>query len=268
MHSFLTDRFETLDGSTPHPEMLSNALSSQAHLSAFSILRGGDAFDSSAGAAPKDARKSALDWLREKVTFQLNATPNELKELISTNIVDQIRYNPGLVLRLRHAKGIEIDVIPSGESMIPYGFPAQITPEISGIFWNHPTWEQARIGFRQEFLHSERTLVFHEMAHAIHYLAFTSEERKLIYQFLQRSFGSNQAMDEVFAIYSEREFIDKFSHKDKSVRGIYGITRSKWSENHVFTRFIRKLYFPHKPLAGPKLIKNLPKSNHLKLPYR
>ena len=57
-------------------------------------------------------------------------------------------------------------------------------------------------------------------------------------------------MDEVFAIYSEREFCEDYSEAERRAPGIYGITRRQWNEDHLFTRFVRKLYFPHKRLAG------------------
>jgi hypothetical protein len=30
------------------------------------------------------------------------------------------------------------------------------------------------------------------------------------------------------------------------------VARERWNEEHAFTRFARALYFPWKPLAGPK----------------
>lgn len=60
-------------------------------------------------------------------------------------------------------------------------------------------------------------------------------------------------MDEVFAIYSEREFLETFSPDGKRAPGVYGFTRRQWHEDHLFTRFVRKLYWPHKSLAGPSM---------------
>ena len=59
------------------------------------------------------------------------------------------------------------------------------------------------------------------------------------------------AIDEAFAIYTEREFVSEFSDIEKKVPGVYGFARRQWDEGQIFTRFVRKLYFPHKPLAGP-----------------
>jgi hypothetical protein len=28
------------------------------------------------------------------------------------------------------------------------------------------------------------------------------------------------------------------------------VARQRWNEEHLFTRFVRNLYFPYKPLAG------------------
>ena len=44
-----------------------------------------------------------------------------------------------------------------------------------------------------------------------------------------------------------------FRDIDKKAPGVYGMARQRWNENHVFTRFVRNLYFPYKPLAGPKM---------------
>ena len=266
VNSFLTDRFETLDGSTPHASDPGPDISSIARLSAFNVLREGDLFDGDGLSHQADAKKEATQWVRSNIVFKTNGAPRERCQLIARDLISQVRFNPGLVKRLAKAKHIQIDLIPKGHSMANYGFPRQIAPGISGLFWNHPQWDKARIAFREELLGEDPVLVVHEMAHAIHYLAFSKEERDLIYNFLRPTFGHRQAMDEVFAIYSEREFIEEFSIDEKAVSGIYGFTRSQWSENHVFTRFIRKLYFPHKPLAGPQLKLDRPVEPGLKLP--
>jgi hypothetical protein len=70
---------------------------------------------------------------------------------------------------------------------------------------------------------------------------------------LLRTFRTGAAVDEAFAIYSEREFVEEFTDHDKRAPGVYGFARQRWSEDHLFTRFVRNLYFPHRPLAGPKM---------------
>ena len=106
------------------------------------------------------------------------------------------------------------------------------------------------MALRQDRLDDLAHLVFHEMAHAVHYLAFTADERDRIYRVLLPTYRSRAAADEVFAIYSEREFLPEFEERERHAPGVYGMARQRWDERHVFTRFVRKLYHPHKPLAG------------------
>ena len=267
MNPSLTDRFETTDGSTPHAAGITNEHSASNRIAAFNILRGGDVFDTESGSQQRPDKESVTNWVRSHIVFKTNGVPKEICQRIAQDMIAQLGFNKNLVRRLQHSKLIQIDLIPPNQPMGKFGFPKQISPHISGFFWNHPSWAKARIAFRAELIGQDPALVVHEMAHAIHYLAFTQEERSLIYDFLRPAFGHRQAMDEVFAIYSEREFIQEFSPEEKEVQGIYGFTRTQWSENHVFTRFIRKLYFPTKPLAGPRLTRERPPApTGLKLP--
>lgn len=48
----------------------------------------------------------------------------------------------------------------------------------------------------------------------------------------------------------EREFVTGVSAHDLRAPGVYGMARQRWNEEHLFTRFVRNLYFPYKPLAG------------------
>jgi hypothetical protein len=120
----------------------------------------------------------------------------------------------------------------------------------AGLFWDHPDWEQARIALRQDKLDPESHLVFHELAHAIQGIAFTQEETDLVYRTMLRTYRYRAAVDEVFALYSEREFVPQVTAHDLRAPGVYGMARQRWDENHLFTRFVRNLYFPYKPLAG------------------
>jgi len=130
------------------------------------------------------------------------------------------------------------------------GYPASVASNTSGLFWDDPRWERARLALRQDRLTEEPHLVFHEFAHAIAYLAFTREERRLLVQRFMSTYRAEHLVDEAFAIYSEREFVPA-RPEDARAPGIYGHARRRWSEDHLFTRFVRHLYFPHKPLAGP-----------------
>jgi hypothetical protein len=66
------------------------------------------------------------------------------------------------------------------------------------------------------------------------------------------TYRSKAWVDEVFAIYSEREFLPSFTEREGHAPGVYGLARQRWDERHVFTRFVRNLYHPHKPLAASR----------------
>lgn len=92
----------------------------------------------------------------------------------------------------------------------------------------------------------------HELAHAVFSLAFTKKEQDLVHAALRPVFGDRATMDEAFAIYSEHELAGGWGDLEKRAPGVYGFARRQWSEDHAFTRFVRKLWFPAKPLAGPR----------------
>jgi hypothetical protein len=245
----LEDRFETRDGSRPEATPLLAEIGRDLPLTAFAVLTSGDAFDG--GGAPTGGESAARQYVGACVTLAEHQVGSA--ERITGDIVRQLSGNAQLSARMQRAKPVQIDVVPAGVAIASLGYPKAIARNASGIFWDCPSWERARLAVRADRLEAEPALVVHEMAHAIHYLGFTKKERQLIYGLLQPSFGSRAAMDEVFAIYSEREFLDSFSSDEKRAPGVYGFTRRQWNENHVFTRFVRKLYWPGKPLAGPKM---------------
>ena len=140
-------------------------------------------------------------------------------------LVEQIGGNPHLVSRLEAAKPIVVDVVPKGTPLRSLKLPKQMSSNTLGLFWDHRDWESARIVFREEGLISDPTLVFHEMGHAVHYLAFTKQERELVYRQLRPTFGSCSAMDEAFAIYSEQALHGGFTEGSERTRGVYGFTR-------------------------------------------
>lgn len=247
----LRDRFETTDGSRPHASVLSEANANT--LTAFAILAGGDAFESLRGRPPPEGAERARAFIEARVEIEAHSAGAEQIELVRKEISQQLSGNLFLVERLMRAKPLRIDLAPPKQRLSSLGYPKAVARHATGIFWDHPEWDRARIAFRQEELGQDVALVVHEMAHAIHYLAFTQKERELIYRVLRPTFGSPAAMDEAFAIYSEREFLETFSPEELRASGVYGFTRRQWSEGHLFTRFVRKLYFPYKPLAGPKM---------------
>jgi hypothetical protein len=243
--------FETVDGSRPEAVPLSAAAGRRMPVSAFTLLSGGDVFEMVNGRAPPEGPARARAYVQQRISFDPHGAPREQVERVQGDIVRQISGNLQRIGRLDAARPIAVDLIPPGQVMAKYGYPKVVSKNAAGLFWDHPSWERARMALRQERLGDESHLVFHEMAHAIHYLAFTEEERELIYRTMLRTYRSHAAVDEVFAIYSEREFVPQVSAEDLRAPGVYGMARARWDEGHVFTRFVRNLYFPYKPLAGP-----------------
>jgi len=196
---------------------------------------------------------SARAYVDARLQLEPFRAPVNQQQRVVDDVVKQLQGNPLLVERLLLCKPLRVELIPAKKALAAFGYPRTVSPRAAGLFWNHPDWEQARIALRQDMLEQEPALVFHEFAHAIHYLAFTRDEQQLIYQVLRPTFGSRPAMDEVFAIYSERELSGEFVARDKQAPGVYGFARQQWDENHLFTRFVRKLYFPFRAPAGPSM---------------
>jgi len=242
---------ETVDGSTPETTPLAAEHGRKLPLSAFTVLAGGDVFESRQGQPPADGVGRARAWFQAKVTVKAHGAPAGLLQRVEGDAVRQLAGNLQLIARLEVARPVEVDLVPAGQPLAKYGYPRSVSPLAAGLFWVKPEWERARIALRQDKLGSEPHLVFHEMAHAIQGLAFTQEENDLIYRTLQRTYRGRARMDEVFALYSEREFIPTVTAHDLRAPGVYGMARQRWNEEHLFTRFVRNLYFPYKPLAGP-----------------
>lgn len=241
--------FETVDGSTPEITPLAAEHGRRLPLSAFTLLGGGDVFEVN-GRPPPEGPTRARAYVKAKVTLTAHGAPPEQVKRVEDDIVRQISGNLQLIARLDASRPVAIDLIPPGKSMAKYGYPRAVSQLAAGLFWDHPDWERARIALRQDKLGEEPHLVFHEMAHAIQGLAFTQEETDLVYRTMLRTYRSRAAVDEVFALYSEREFVPQVTAHDLRAPGVYGMARQRWNENHLFTRFVRNLYFPYKPLAG------------------
>lgn len=248
--SALHDRFETADGSRPDARALDEAVAKGLPLVAFTVLAGGDAFEG--GKAATDGVLRAQRWVDERVRVERHGAPRELAARVRERVVRQLGGNPRLVERLGSAPPLEVDLVPAGGSFVSLGFPAAVLEGAAGLFWGDKSWPAARVALRCEHIDATPMLVEHELAHAVFSLGFTRAEQELAYQHLRPVFGSRAAMDEAFAIYSERELCGSWEPLEKQAPGVYGFTRRQWSEDHVFTRFVRKLWFPFKPLAGPR----------------
>jgi hypothetical protein len=243
--------YETVDGSTPEITPLAAEHGRRLPLSAFTLLAGGDAFESRSGKPPPDGPARARAYVKAQVTLVPHGAPAEQFQKVEADIVRQLSGNLQLIGRMEASRPVTIDLIPPGQPLAKYGYPRSVSPRAAGLFWDHPDWERARIALRQDKLGSEPHLVFHEMAHAIQGLAFTQEENDLVYRTLLRTYRNRAMVDEVFALYSEREFVPTVTAHDLRAPGVYGMARQRWNEEHLFTRFVRNLYFPFKPLAGP-----------------
>jgi len=245
--------FETTDGSSPEVTPLAAEHGKRLPLSAFGILQGGDAFEMANGTPPPEGQARARAYVKGKIAFLAHGAGPELLQKVEADLVRQLSGNLQLIARLEAGRPLSIDFIPPGVALSRYGYPRSVSPNAAGLFWDHPDWKQARIALKQDKLGPEPHLVFHEMAHAIQGLAFTKTESELIYRTMLRTYGNRASVDEVFALYSEREFVSQVTAHDLRAPGVYGMARARWDENHVFTRFVRNLYFPYKPLAGPKV---------------
>ena len=244
------DRFESTDGSRPSSTPLSEERARRLPLSAFAVLKGGDAFDAVA-AAPDGLSQRARCYCDTKLLFDKRVSATSMAK-VRRDATVVFSGNPQLLARIEEQKPLRVDIIEPGGSLHAAGYPPSTNERCAGLFWDHPSWPEARLAFRSEHL-IEETLVAHELAHAVHFIACTKAERALIDGVLQPAFVDRQSIDEAFAIYSEREFCRDFTALERGAPGIYGFVRRQWHEDHVFTRFIRKLWWPHRPLAGPKL---------------
>jgi hypothetical protein len=244
---------EMADGSAPRAPNFDAKLGAKHPLGAFSILAGGDAFEMTGGRAPAQGKTRAAAYAKRKLRLQLHGAAPEPAARVTADVERLLGGSLELLARMEVAKDIDVDLIPAGAPFVRFGYPKGTTSGTVGLFWDDPAWPRARIALRQEKLAEVPQLTVHEMAHAIHFLAFTADERELVYRTLLRTYRSRPAIDEAFAIYAEREFLEEFSAQDKRAPGVYGFARQRWSEDHVFTRFVRNLFFPYKPLAGPSL---------------
>ena len=248
----LSSRRETTDGGRPVARHLDAGVAAQYPLPAFALLEHGDLFDPP---TPKtvDGLQAAATAIDKTIVWSNDGDP--LIAQVRADMVRQLAGNPRLAHRMGLAKPIRVDLVGGRADMIAQGYPRNVAPNVTGLFWDHPDWSHARIALRRDGLAKERALVIHEYAHAIHYLGMTRDERDRITGVLRPVFGHPADQDEVFAIYSEREFIDaaSFSTLEKAAPGIYGVCRRGWNEDHVFAAFVKKLYRPGaKVRAGDK----------------
>lgn len=194
-------------------------------LPAFTLIRGGDLFE-----APKKARaptpKTLLETYREK---HLKLIPNRCaqpeRDAALQGSLRVLAGNPAICRRMLLAKPIDLVLIPKGRDYREFGFPPHTNPNAAGIFWNAPRDERAMIGLREEDVATMPHLMIHEMAHAVHLLGMTAQERELIDRNLVPVYRSKRWVEEVVAIYAERAFGAKYSEAELASQDLYGKTR-------------------------------------------
>lgn len=252
----LASRRETTDGSRPDARALGDDVATSFPLAAFSVLAGGgSAFEGTNAKRDVVRAQAAVSQV-----FAFERMKDEHKARIVNDAVVMLRDNPRLADRVTRMKTVRVDVVAEGVPLSSVGFPRSVNEGCAGVFWDQPKWSEARIGLRAEHLARDPVLVVHEFAHALHRLAFTHREQRLIDDVLMPTVGARVYVDELFAIYSEAEHLPSvaaFGVDDKRAPGVYGWARRQWSDKHLFTRFVRKLYFPGRPLAG----EDAPKAN-------
>ncbi len=244
---------DEFDDGRPDAQSLDATAAKNLPLHAFALLESGDVFEMAGGQPPKEGAERAKAYLERQVHFEAHGATEAVVSAVKAEIIQQLRGNLQLINRLLAAKPLSIELIPLGQPMAAFGYPKRISAKAAGLFWDHASWPRARIALLQKSLATERALVTHEMAHAIQRLAFTEDEQKAIYRLMLPTYRSRAWVDEVFAIYTEREFVPFFTEREGHAPGVYGLARQRWDERHVFTRFVRHLYHPHRPLAGSRL---------------
>ncbi|MEM7675785.1 MAG: hypothetical protein AAF449_07250 [Myxococcota bacterium] len=241
----LAVRRETTDGQRPSARHLDPSIARKNPLIAFAVLRTGDVFDAGDSGAMKGTTAAATAALDATVRW---STENTQAEAARADMIRQLSGNARLAARMAAAKPIDVDLVKGRADMVARGYPKSVAKHAAGLFWDRPDWSRARIALRTDRLgtEEEETLVVHEYAHAIHYLGFTADEREVIRCILAPVFAHPSDQDEVFAIYSEREFLDRrsFSRLERAAPGVYGVCRQQWSEDHAFAAFVKKLYHP------------------------
>lgn len=212
-------------------------------LPAFSLVRGGDMFESTRKPQPTPA--GLLErYRKDRLQVERTGVERELVDLALQGCLRVLAGNPAIAKRMLIARPIALVVVPEGDDYRRYGFPRNTNPRAAGIFWNAPDEPIARLGLRAERIRPKPWLMVHEMAHAVHFLAFTTREREDVDRMLLPVYGTKRWVEEAFAIYAERAFGARYDDDDLRAPGWYGKTRRDWNAQHVFSLFVAELLRP------------------------
>lgn len=213
-------------------------------LPAFSLLRGGDLFERpKAKIPPRTAPELLLAW-----RGRLQVVPNKVAatecEAAQNGVCRVLAGNPAIARRLLLAKPIRMVLIPKRRDFREYGFPPHTNPSAAGIFWNGKSEPVALLGLREEHVAERPWLMVHEMTHAVHLLALTSNERTILDQALLPVYQNPRVVEEALAIYAERAFGATYGPRDLEAPGWYGKIRRDWHPDHLFALFLKELLKP------------------------
>lgn len=217
---------------------------SQLALPAFTLVRGGDLFERPKRELRRTDPQLLAVYREKRLELVANGAARVEQEAAVEGVLRVLSGNPALLLRMSIAKPISLIIVPKGRDFRELGFPPNTNPNAAGIFWNGPKDERALLGLREERIVAKPWLMVHEMAHAVHFLAFTEKEREAIDQMLLPVYRSRRWVEEAVAIYAERAFGAEYGEDDLRAPGLYGKTRRDWNDRQVFARFIEELMRP------------------------
>lgn len=218
---------------------------SELTLSAFSLIRGGDLFERSGPAKILKTPPALLEtYADQQLRLVKNGAAKAECEAAVGGVLRVLRGNAALVKRMLIAKPVSVVIIPEDHDYRSYGFPRNTNPNAAGIFWNSSKTDVALLGLREELIVEKAHLMVHEMAHAVHFLAFTKKEREDIDRFLLPVYRSKRWVEEAVAIYAERAFGARYAEEELQQRDLYGQTRREWNDRQVFAKFIAELMRP------------------------
>lgn len=221
-------------------------------LPAFALLRGGDLFDRDGGGRLGD-RQAAEATVERRVRFERPAS-RRLVDRVRAELTRQLEGHRALAGRMASALPIHVDIVASAQEMAARGYPARAVRGAAGLFFAPRGADQGRIALRADALEAEGgdTLVVHEYAHAIQRLGFTPSEQDQLREALVRVFPHPADQAEAFAIYTERELMQRegFTKGEAACPGVYGACRRMWREEHVFAAFVKKLFRPGAPVRA------------------
>lgn len=220
-------------------------------LSAFSLLRGGDAYEPPRSRRPERTAPALLETYRaQRLRLEVHRARDPVVEAALRGVDAVLAGQPAVCRRMLLAKPIRLILAPEGRDFRELGFPPHANPRALGLFYNDPSAECALLGLRQERVLDEPHLMVHEMTHAVHFLAFSEDERRLLDDFLLPVFRSRRIIEEVFAVYAERAFGARYRPEELEGTSVYARARREWNEGQVFARFVSELLRPPGPQVG------------------